>query len=369
MNHRESRSRRPLLWLGGLVAASGLLLLGAGARRDAPRNRASAPVAKPAAARLAYDLAPGSSHRYNITAIFTGHFPPFTQPDSPPITLKAQLAYVAHVKKQDDKGAEVEFVVDSADVSLLEKEPGPDGKSDPNSEVPFPLPLSQVQEALNVTATLRPDGSVASVSGGNAPPVKIDLGFDLRKLFLLILPVTFPDRPVAVNDSWNFADGFLGNKPGKVSYTGQVAGITAGGKNLTYRIRQNAEALIDDKRDKEGKVTENAADAVDTTTGKVTVTGDIAFLAPATPPARKGANGAAARFGRLTNGQLVMNALLTRKRTVPDPNKPEEPLESKIDVKARLLVQAAKPATQPARVSALPKAKPPVGKVKENVKP
>ena len=45
-------------------------------------------------------------------------------------------------------------------------------------------------------------------------------------------------------------------------------------------------------------------------------------------------------LGRFVTGEMLMTALLNRKRTVADPDKPEEPLESRIDVKARLIFQA-----------------------------
>ncbi len=340
--------RQHLAYAGGLIVAGGLLALGGAAlRADTPRPAKTGQTAATSAAsrpaQLAYDFKPGATYHYKVTGFFTGHFPPFSQPGSPPINLKAQLEYSATVKKRDDKGAEVDFVVDAADVSLLEKEPGPDGKIDPNSEIPFPLPLAQVQQTLNVTAVLRPDGSVASVQGGNAPPVRIDLGLDLRKLFLLIMPVTFPDRPLHVNDSWNFQDGVLGNKPGKVSYTAHLLDVRPTARNLAFRIGQNAEAAMDDNRPKEGKSTDNPSEAVEALNGKVTVSGDLLFVTPAVRTGNQGDKGAAAnpdlRLGRVEKGQLVMSALLTRKRAAADPEHPEEPLESKIDVRARLFVQ------------------------------
>jgi hypothetical protein len=339
----------PRLRLGLVIAAGSLLTLSAlaGHAADKAAKRGTTPARlhraapQPTAALLSYDLKPGSSHRYHITAFFSGHFPPFSQPGGQPINLRTRLTYIANVKKVDAKGAQVAFVVDAADISLLEKDPGPGGKVNPDDEAPWPIPLQEVQQALNVTAILRPDGSIASIEGGNAPPVKIDIGFDLRKLFLLMMPVTFPDKPVRVNEPWTFADGLLGNKPGKVTYTGRLEAIDPTAKRLLFHIHQNGQAAIEDSRDKAGKVAANPADAVDTTTGKVTVEGDLLFVAPTGDPAAAAlANGAARGLGRLQTGHLVMSALLTRKRAAPDPEHPEEPQESQIDVHARLSVQA-----------------------------
>lgn len=306
--------------------------------KHGPTDNASAAAL---AGRLAYRLQPGDASHYKITALFSGHIPPFSQTGGPPINLRVTLAYTLSVKKQNADGAEVAFTVDEGDVTLLEKEPGPDGKSDPADETPLPLPLSQIQNALNVSAILRPDGSVAKVIGGTEVPVKIDLGFDLRKLFLLMLPVTFPNKPVSLNDTWNFDDGVLGHKPGKVTYTARLLTITPEAKRLAYGIGQNAEALIEDRRDKDGKPTDKPETAVDSTTGKVTVTGSLKFVAPAIK--------AADHAGHLAEGRLVLNALLTRKRTQPDPEHPEDPLETQTDIRGRLFVQAEDGAKKPAK--------------------
>ncbi len=330
---------------GSRIAASGLLLLGALATHAAVTAKKSdkAPASKPAVTQLAYEFKPGSTHRYSVTAILNGHIPPFSHPGEPPIHVRARFTYIANVKKVDDKGAQVEFTVDSADLGFLEKDPGPNGKIPPDAELVWPISLPEVQQRLNVTATLRPDGSVASVEGGSGMPIQIDVGFDLRKLFLLMLPVTFPDKPVRINDTWTFTDGLLGNKPGKVSYTGRLVNIAPIARSLQFRVHQDAQAMIDDRHDKAGKLTTSDIDAVDSTTGKVTVTGDLLFVASAPSgqmPAAAVANTPDRHLGRLSSGHLVLDALLTRKRTTPDADHPEEPLSSQIDVQARLFVRS-----------------------------
>lgn len=309
-----------------------------------PAPKPASELAAPAAATLAYNLKPGSAFRYRIVGLFRGNFPPFAQPGSPPANLKAVLEYIATVKKSDSKGAEVAFEVDRADLSLLEKEPGPDGKIDPDSEIPFPIPVSQAQKTLNVTALIRPDGSVASVTSADSAPIRADLGIDLRKLFLLIMPVTFPERPLAVNDEWKHADGVLGQKEGKITYRNRLLSVTPEAKRVAYRIQQSAESEIDDKKDKDGKLIADAAGAVETITGKATVTGTLLFVTPAAAPSAK-------HVGQMQQGQLLLNANL--KKTAPNPEKPEEKQVSDITVKARLTVQFLPAVRKPGARTAL----------------
>lgn len=360
-----------------LLAFSALIGLGLTARADnpagrkpagEPKGKAAATTAPASAAlRLGYRLQAGDNMRYKLVGYFTGHFPPFDSPGSPPVILRTKLTYVANVKKADEKGAEVAFSVEEADVAILLKEPGPNGEIAPDDEAPIPLPLSQVQKALNVTATMKPDGSITKLTGGETGSVKIDLGFELRKLFLLMMPVTFPEKPLKVADEWTFTDGVLGNKPGKVSYKGRVQSVQPGGKAVTVGINQEAEARIEDMRDKEGKPTDKAADSVDTTTGKLTFGGTMRFLAPTKG---KLVNGSRA-VGRMAEGKMTLNALLTRKRTTPDPEHPDDPLEKNIDVAARLTVQADDLPTQTMKRTASGKESLPsvAAKTKEKSKP
>ncbi|HLV79712.1 MAG TPA: hypothetical protein VKT32_05495 [Chthonomonadaceae bacterium] len=327
------------LILSVLLAWGAVSLLPVAARADSPAGPTRAGHGAPAAARLAYRFRPGESYHYQITAFFTGHFPPFSQPNSPPVNLEAKVDYVATVQKSDEKGAQVAFVVSAADIDLLEKDPGPNGKVDPKTVVPLSLPLSEVQKELNVTALLRPDGSVASVTNASNTPPRVNLGFDLQKLFLLIMPVVFPDRPLAVNETWAFDDGVLGHNPGKTTYQGHLLAVQPDGRNLSYRIGQTAQALVDTGIDKAGNPTDKPAETVGTLKGKVEVTGQLTFLAPA--PGRSASGASDLRAGRVSAGQMTLNVLLKRARTAPpDPSAPADIENGDIDVKARLSVQA-----------------------------
>lgn len=366
---RSDRTRYPValgILCGGILYACGTVQAQKPTvqKKSVPQNKfaATKPVSVKAAAvktapalpavRLAYNLKPGDTFRYRITGIFHGNFPPFAQPGNPPANLKAVLEYIATVKKQDDKGAEIFFEVDVADLSLLEKEPGPDGKIDPEDEIPFPIPVSQAQKTLNVTALIRPDGSVANVTNSDNAPIRAELGIDLRKLFLLILPVTFPDKPLQVNDEWTHNDGVLGQKAGKITYHNRLLEVAPAAKNLTFRVQHAAESQIADKKDKDGKLIEDAANAVESTTGKATVNGTLLFQTPTAPAAP---NAADKRIGRLQKGQLTLNANLVH--IAPNPEKPEEKLTSNIEVKARLTVQAIPQRRPGATAAVLPASK------------
>ena len=300
-----------------------------------PPHKTPAVLAAPKSARMAYDFKVGETRRFKVTGLFTGHFPPFAQPGSAPVNLLAELVYAATVKSQDAKGAEVAFTVEAADINILQKDPGPDGKIDPNEELPFPLPLSDVKNSLDVVALMKRDGSVAEIRNGSGKgvAVKINFGIDPRKLFLLIFPVTFPDRALAANDTWTFDDGLLGHNPGKTTYSARIDGVTPGKKMMEYRVGEEVNSTVDDKIDKEGNPAQKPEDAVGNISGTVTATGNVSFLAPTMTAAQAGRVGG----GRVTQGKINLTVAL--KRTLPDPDQPDKQQEVPIDVKARLTVQ------------------------------
>ena len=305
------------------------------ARSKPPSGSVAAASLKPITApiRLAYLYKSGDVRRYKVTAFFTGHFPPFATAGSPPIHLMTDLDYVATVKKVTDKGAEVEFNVEKAELSVLEEEPGPDGKVDPDKAALFPVPISQVQKMFNATATFKPNGSIANIQGGDSSSVKIDIGIDLRKLFLVTAPVIFADKPVKVGDEWPFEDGLLGSKPGKTTYTGRLQSIGSRGNNVSATVTQQADSAVDTKLDKEGNSTDNAGAAVGSLVGKVTLTGTIQLAGTTAAPAGIPSEA----DGRVTDGKMAM--VVNLKRTLPDPDQPGKQQVTDIDIKARMFVK------------------------------
>ncbi len=355
--------------------ASGLLLLLCGlcAKSDTTPKNHSAKVGKiplaagantktnkaVAPAQLAYQFTLGSVTHFKVNAFFDGHFPPFAQPDSPPVHFKAELGYTATVKKVDKEGATVEFVVDSHELYLFKSEVGENQKVDLDSEDVVLMSglttLQDMQKALNATAILRSDGSIVRILTSSSVKIPFDVGFDIRKLFLMMLPVTFPVQAIKPGDTWPATDGLLGAKPGKTVYTDRLDSAI-GGANTTYRLSQRAHADIEDKLDKAGNSAGKDAEVYRTLSGKVDLTSEMTFVVPAAPaqkatlktPAGKTARGATqavpvpagetAQAGQVQSAHLVMNAVIVRKRVKINPEQPEIPETDPLDVKARMTV-------------------------------
>lgn len=286
---------------------------------------------------LTYSLVPGKTSRYHVEAFFTGHFPPFAQPDGPPIRLKADLVYAATTGKITPGGTEVSFAVESEDISLLEEDPDANLNIDPAKAISLSLPIEDVKKTLDATAVLRPDGSLVRVASANSKAaVKINFGIDVRKLFLLLMPVTFSKQAVKLNDTWTFEDGLLGRNPGMVTYRGQLNHIVSKtGEALSYLVGQTATAKVNDKIDKDGNSPLKPADAVGSVTGIVTTEGIATYSGLTsqgkTPP----------RIVRaaLIENHLTLNAQL--KQIAPDPEHPDKMLTTNIDVKGHLIVELA----------------------------
>lgn len=287
--------------------------------------------AAPTPAQLAYQFTPGATYRYRLAALFDGHFPPFAQPDGPPIHIKVDLVYVATVKKADKTGATVEFKVDNFDLSLFEHEIKENEKIDPDKAATFPIALEDVQKTLNATAVLRPDGSVANILTAGSVKVQIDVGFDLRKLFLLLLPVTLSNQPVKVGDTWQTTDGLLGMKAGRTSYTNKLADAKRKGKAADYTLNQVASSVVEDKLNKEGNSTTDTNDIYRTLTGKIDMNGEMTLATP-------GGALPGPLFGQVKSAHILMNANVNRKRVKIDPDHPEIPENDPLDVKARMTI-------------------------------
>lgn len=360
-----------------LAAGVMLLLCGLGAKSNTAKPQPhSGKIGKTAAAAsvnaknskavapasLAYQFTPGSVTHFKVNAFFDGHFPPFAQPDSLPVHFKAELGYTATVKKVDKEGATVEFVVDSRELYLFTHEMAENQKIDLNSKevalISDLTTLQDMQKALNATAILRPDGSIVRILTSSSVKIPFDVGFDIRKLFLMMLPVTFPVQPIKPGDTWPATDGLLGAKPGKTVYTDRLDSATAGA-NTTYRLSQKAHADIEDKLDKAGNSAGKDAEVYRTLSGKVDLTSEMTFVVPAAGaqkalpkiPAGKAAHSATqaapvppgeiariAQAGQVQSAHLVMKAVIVRTRVKVNPEQPEIPETDPLDVKARMTV-------------------------------
>ena len=312
-----------------MVGTLGLLAFGT------PHFAQAQDAADKSAVRLGYHFKAGETYRYRVTGFFDGHIPPFAQTGGPPVHLRITLDYAAHVDKQAEDNDAISFTVENAGVILLDEAVGADEKMPPaDKQIDFPIPLDQIQTALNVKATLKPDGTIIKVNGGDANSQKINLGVELRKLFLLLLPVAFPQNAVKTGDTWRFDDGLLGKNTGKTNYTASLTSLKPGKRETIFTCHETADTVFDERLDKAGKPVVALVDAVDTSDGKASLTGDFTFSVPTKPDAKTNRND-----GRLQSGRFVLTATLHRKRTIPDPANPDAPLETNIDVTARLNVQ------------------------------
>ena len=336
--HSQSISRRlRVLQTGALFVSAGTLFISsvAGARTPPKHRQKIAVASKPTSVAavagnglLTYNFKAGEKRRYKLAAFFVGHFPPIALEGNPPANLEADILYVMTVRKIDAKGAEVEFAVETADVYLLEKDPGPDIEVKEEDKIPVPVSLEQIQKSLNVTAMIKPNGAIAAVSGGGSNPIRVDIGFDLRKMFLTILPVVFPNKSVNPGEAWNFDDGVLGHKVGATTYSATLGKPIPGSSNVLM-VTQNGQTVVDNKLDKEGNSTDKVADQVGSLTGKVTAEGRVLFAS---------AKGPAGSAVQVMESRLNMVALL--KSVLPDPAAPGTTKLTNIDVKARLVVKA-----------------------------
>jgi hypothetical protein len=329
-----------------LFAVSGVLpahaVQGAGSAKTGP-----APQGVVTPAHLSYAFDSGKVYHYKVLAFFSGQIPKLSEPGTD-AHIKAELYYAAKLVKQDASGMTLQFTVEAETLSFLAKEPGEDGKVNPDDELPFPLPIAQVQSFLNCTAVIKPDGTIASVTGGSTQPIKIDVGVDLRKLFILMMPVTFPQSGATAGGTWSFNEGFLGKKPGRTTYTGKLDSARNDAGTAAFQISQVAKSSILDKIDKEGNSTPDPQKQVGTITGDVSASGTMMFSA-------FGGHGAATAVkpgfyaGMLKNGKMLLNVNL--KRDMPDTEHPDKRLVDPITVRGRLTVslQAGPPAEASAK--------------------
>ena len=299
-------------------------------------------------ALLTYQFTPGAITHFKVSAFFDGHFPPFAQPDADPIHLKADLAYTATVKKVDKDGATVDFVVEHHNLYLYKREVKEDEQinlsGDDVADMTGLTTLPDIQKALNATAVLRPDGTIVRILSTSSVKIPFDVGFDIRKLFLMMLPITFANQPVKTADAWPATDGILGSKPGKTVYADRLESVSVSGPNATYHLTQTAHSTVEDNLDKAGNSTAKAEDAYRALSGKVDLTSEMWFAAPALPQA----GAAKAQAGQVKSAHLVMNAAVNRKRLKIDPDQPEIPENDPLDVKARMtIVRDDSPAKTP----------------------
>ncbi|HLI47083.1 MAG TPA: hypothetical protein VKV18_00105 [Chthonomonas sp.] len=293
---------------------------------------------------LTYALQPGSVQHYLVTAYFDGHFPPFDQPGDPPVHLLAHMEYVAHVGQPQQDGLPVDFTVTQVDMQLLQKEVPIGAKIDPKQTVPFPIELEQAQKALNTSVVLRPDGSIARILTAPNNMVRVNVGIDLRKLFMIVMPVILPNTAVTLGTSWTSKEGVIGTAPAKVSYTNKLNAMKPDGVNLDLKIMQTATSQIDDTLDSSGMATNDKQHEVSRLQGTASLIGWMNYLGTPAPAS----NGVKTYAVRMQKGLFKLTVKLKQtplsnaaNATPPSSTTPPYvPTAGNVDVSARFVVQA-----------------------------
>ena len=291
---------------------------------------------------LSYRLKEGASQRYKIRAYLNGRIPPFaTDASSPPTHILIVFEYVATVKSVSEKGATVEYTVPVAELSLLENEPPADFNVPAKEITPLSdlVSLTEIQKIFNCTAVIRPDGTVAEVKGGNNSKVKVDIGIDLRKLFLITAPIAFTETMVKAGDSWAPTDGLLGNLPARTIYAAKLETAQTGAKTTLATLSETAESTIVDSLDREGNSTADKKAQVGSLKGEAKLKGAFRFRATAGTAKLPAGVVAPSYTGIVEDGRLDLTVNMDR--MMPDPDKPGAKLTLPIDVRATFFVKSA----------------------------
>ncbi len=283
---------------------------------------------------ITYGLTPGTHRIYTVKALFDGRFPPFDQPGNPPVHLAAVLTYDSHVLASNAEGTTVSFTVTHADISLIAKRIKLDAKPDPNNEIPYPIDLTTVQSALDSKVILKPDGSITRILSKNSNLIKVNIGFDLRKLFTLMMPVIFPAQGVTPVATWSNNTGVIGSSPADVHYSTTLSSADQQPHSVILAVTQSAESNIADTLNAAGESTTIAGKAVTKLAGTVLLKSTMQFVA---------ANPTAGQVVELSRGRYDLTVHLTRTPVAADAKSVDAQFQSgPIDVTGRMLVTLSK---------------------------
>ena len=224
---------------------------------------------------VTYPLVAGSVNTYEMRAYFDGHFPPFDQPGNPTVHLYCDIIYQSKVLSTDSNGSQMRFSVLSDNILLTPKKMKLGDIPNSSEAIPFPIDLSTVKEALNSSDIVRPDGTIAKVETVNNRLIRVNIGFDLRKLFLLLMPIPFPNTAVGSNSEWNFGSGIIGSDTSMVKYTAKVNSLNL--QKHTLKVNMLANSSVNDHLNSTGESTPIPSKQVIHMFGKVKMTGSTLF--------------------------------------------------------------------------------------------
>jgi len=261
---------------------------------------------------ITYQWAIGQPSRYQIKADLSGSLPIMNNVG--PIDLEASIEMVYKVTPRSVDGdgiAAVDFRVEKAEAEL--------------AKIPLPVPFEDAQKVLNRSVVFHKTGAVKSVA--EAPPLPFGVsipGVDPQRLYTLICPIVFPDRPIKQGDTWDYKSELLGTEEAPARFTatvlesdkpsGQARARTA---EMPLRVREEFSMDVDQKLNADKKPLAEGETLRKTRVGRITGSGVMAF---------------SAQRGKLLRGYLTILAKITE-RYVGEPP-PDEPAETVTNVKA-----------------------------------
>jgi hypothetical protein len=291
-------------------------LAGPWARADKP----AAPVI------LRYQLKPGESLRYRLTADIHGSVPILDSPEPTELNATVKIVYVATPKTRLADGAsDVEFKVETAELEV--------------EKIPFPIPDDQAQQILNQTVSMANTGEVKKVHAGAPLPFGVSIpGVDPKRLYALLFPIVFREAAVKPGDKWSYKSELLGGQGTSPQFTATV--LPAGGSGTKSSSNMGASALlqedfqmaVDQKLDKDKKPVKEGDTVRYTRQGKIEGTGTFTFNTAK---------------GRVDSGTVTIKANV-REDLVGAPEREDQPKQMISRVEAKVRVQLEPPASSSA---------------------
>jgi hypothetical protein len=300
---------------------------------------------KPAAAPvlLRYQLKPGESLRYRLTADIHGSVPILDSPEPTELNAVVRIVYIATPKTRlADGTSDVEFKVETAELEI--------------EKIPFPIPDDQAQQILNQTISMAQTGEVKKVQGGGALPFGVSIpGVDPKRLYALLFPIVFQESAVKPGDRWSFKSELLGGQGAIPTFSASLlpAGSSSGagdkapkapvakaGKGAqaiaghadSSRLQEDFQMGVDQKLDKDKKPVKDGAAARYTRLGKIEGSGVFEFDRAK---------------GRMDSGTVTIKANVNED-LVGEPDRADQPKRMVTRVEAKVRIQYEPAAATPA---------------------
>lgn len=269
---------------------------------------ASLAIADSAPQPLVYRFKPGKPLKYKLTADIKGSVPILDNPTPVDIEATLTLTYIATPKTMlADGTSDIAVKVENVEAELL--------------KIPIDLDIDKIRKSLNQTITLSKGGVVKKVTGGGPLPFSVSVpGIDPRRLYTLIFPVVFQQKPVKAGDSWAFKSGLISDEAGSSKFTATLMPV----EDKLHPIKEEFTLAIDQKLDKEKKPA--TADIYKTRKGTIEGSGVLNF-----DPAA----------GYFKSGVINLKANIVDDLQV-EPEKPEIPKHTETKVNAKVTMELLK---------------------------